>query len=116
MNVSRCYRGFVDKKTHLDGSRICREAIEQTKCLELLLDGSKKLLRIYREETQKSRWIENLSRFLWRLKKESPIEMNRLGIYQEAIKLEENEFFKGGKTHRYECNKQETQPKIQLTC
>ena len=77
----------------------------QKKCLEILLDGSKKLSRIYREEIQKSQWIKNLSRFLSRLKKESSIEMNLLGICQEAIELKENEFFKGGKTHRYECNK-----------
>ena len=105
MNLLRCCRGFVDGKTHFDGLRICREAIEQKKCLEILLDGSKKLSRIYREEIQKSQWIKNLSRFLSRLKKESSIEMNLLGICQEAIELKENEFFKGGKTHRYECNK-----------
>ena len=69
-----------------------------------------------------ARWIEeaveNLSRrnpqismdresieVLSRLKKESSIEMNLSGIYREAVELEKKEFFKGGKTHRYECNK-----------
>ena len=37
-------------------------------------------------------------------------------IYREIVELEENEFFKGGKTNRYECNKWVTQPKIQSTC
>jgi len=50
------------QKSDLDGSRICREAIGQTECLEIWLDGLKKLSRIYWEETQKSQWIENLSR------------------------------------------------------
>ena len=69
-----------------------------------------------------ARWIkeavENLSRrnpqismdresieVLSRLKKESSIEMNLSGIYREAVELEKKEYFKGGKTHRYECNK-----------
>ena len=46
-----------------------------------------------------SRWIKNLSRFLSRLKKESLVEKNLSGICREAVELEENEFFKGGKTH-----------------
>ena len=37
-------------------------------------------------------------------------------ICWEAIELEENEFFKEGKTHKDECNKQDTQTKIQSTC
>ena len=90
MNLSRCCRGSVDGKTPLDGSRICREAIEQTKCLEILFDGSKKLLRIYREETQKSWWIENLSRFIEKRER----RLDRKRICWEAVKLEEEEFFK----------------------
>ena len=56
----RYYQGSVDGKTHLNGSRICWEAIEQTEFSEIWLDGSKKLSRIYREETLKSQWIKNL--------------------------------------------------------
>ena len=56
----RYCQGSVDGKTHLNGSRICWEAIEQTEFSEIWLDGSKKLSRIYREETLKSQWIKNL--------------------------------------------------------
>ena len=55
-------------------------------------------VEIYREKRKKAQQKENLLR-----------------ICREAVKLEENEFFKGGKTHQDECNKQATQPKIQAT-
>ena len=100
-----------------------------------MIDGSKKLSKFYREETQKSRWIKNLSRcyregrehkkntrwiedllrFLSRLKKESSIEMNLSRMYREAVEHEERRFFKGGKTYRDEGNKQATQTNIQAT-
>ena len=38
------------------------------------------------------------------------------GICREAIEFEEKEVFKGGKTHKDECNKQATQTKIRSTC
>ena len=37
-------------------------------------------------------------------------------ICRGSIELEENEFFKKGKTHRDECNKQATPTWIQSTC
>ena len=36
-------------------------------------------------------------------------------ICREAVELEEKEFFKKAKTHKDECIKQATQPKIQST-
>ena len=52
---------------------------------------------------------------LSRKAKEGSIERNLLRIYQGAMELEERRFFKGGKTHKDECNKQATQTKIQAT-
>ena len=101
-------------KDGLDGLRICRESIKQTKSTRILLNGSKKLSRMCQVGTQKSRWIEKLSRCyqedrehreiprwienLLRLyqerRKKSSIERNLLRICRGAIELEENEFFK----------------------
>ena len=41
------------------------------------------------------------------------IEKKPTSMDQEAIELEERRFFKKGKTHRDECNKQATQTNIQ---
>ena len=46
----------------LDRSRNCRAAIKLAKSTWNYLDRSRYVLRIYREATQKSRWIKNLSR------------------------------------------------------
>ena len=86
------------------------------------LDRLKYLSRMCWEEAQKPRWIKNLLRMCWadrehknfldRLRFLSRmIEKNLLRIYQEVVKLEENRFFKKGKTHKDECNKQATQTK-----
>ena len=56
--------------------------------------------------------VEDLSR----VSKEARQKWMCRGICQEAIKLEEKDFFKGGKAHKDECNKQDTQIQIQLTC
>ena len=101
MNLSRCCRW----QNHPDGSRIYQESIGQTENLEIWLDKS----RIYQEETQKSRWIENPSRSVEKRRKKVSIERNLSRIYQKAVELEENRFFKKGKTHKDECNKQATQ-------
>ena len=100
---------FVDSKNTL----IDRESISQTKSSEIWLDGLKKLLRFYRGETQKSRWIKIPLRSIEKRRKKGLIEENLLRICREAIKLEENEFFKGRKTHKDEYNKKATRPKIQ---
>ena len=111
MNLSRCCRGFVDGKiTPTD-----RESIDQTESLEIWLDGSKKLSRIYREETHKSRWIEISSRFVEKRRKKGSIKGNlsTMGnlsmICQKLSSLKKEGFSKKGKTHRDECNKQATQ-------
>ena len=49
--------------------------------------------------------VENLSR---RQRAQEKFSMD-----QEAVKLEERRFFKKGKTHKDECNKQATQTNIQ---
>ena len=60
--------------------------------------------------------------YYWEKKKESSIEMSLSRICREAIELEEKEFFilflfyLKGKTQGGKCNKQATQPKIQLVC
>ena len=95
-------------QNHLNGFRICYESIDQTESLKIWLDGSKKLSRIYQGETQKSQWIENLSRSIKKRRKKGLIEGNLLRIYREAVELEERRFFKKGKTYRDECNKQAT--------
>ena len=79
---------------YLDGSRIYREFIGQTKSLENWLDGSKNLSRFYQEETQKSRWIENAIRSIEKRRKKGSIKDNLSRICQEVVELEENEFFK----------------------
>ena len=93
--------------------KIYRESIEQKESKEIWLDGSKKLSRLYQEETQKSqsienlsrycradrkqrnfaRWIKKLSRFLSRLKKESSIEMN----LSRSCRAWRRKFFQGRK-------------------
>ena len=65
--------------------------------------------RSYREETQKSRWIEILLRSIKKRRKKGLIEENLSRICREAVKLKEKEFFKKGETHRDECDKQATQ-------
>ena len=79
------------------------------------------LSRCYRgsvDGKRESRWIENLSR-IYRAdhmhKKLARWKENLSRICRETVKLEEKEFFKGGKTHKDKCNKQATQPKIQST-
>ena len=68
--------------------------IEQTESKEFWLDGSKKLLRFYWEETQKSRWAEKLLRSYWVDKEQK----NFLRwICREVVELEEKEFIKGEK-------------------
>ena len=61
------------------------------------LDGSKKLLRIYRKETQKSWWIKILIRSVKKRRKRGSIEDNLSRICREAVELEKNVFFKEGK-------------------
>ena len=129
-NLLRIYRADREHRNSvLMDWKSCWECVEQ----ELRnLDG----LRSYREETQKSRWIEklsrcygegrehkyipwwieNLSKIYWERRKTSSIERNLLRIYREAVKLEEKEFFKEAETQGNICNKQATQPKIQTTC
>ena len=51
------------QKECLDGSRIYQESIDQTKSTKNCLNGSKKLSRMCRAWTQKSRWVKKLSRF-----------------------------------------------------
>ena len=70
-----------------------------------LLNGLKKLSSIHREETQKPRWIEIAIRSVETRRRRGSIEENLSRIYQEAVELEEKEFFQGGKTQRDECNK-----------
>ena len=55
--------------------------------------------------------IEKLSR----PKEEISIERNLSRMCWEAVELKERRFFKKGKTHRDECNKQATQTEIQTT-
>ena len=62
MNRRGAIEDLSKAKKVSDGLRICQEFIEQTKNIEIFLDGSKKLLRMCRAGTQKSRWIEKLSR------------------------------------------------------
>ena len=76
---------FVNSKTHLDGSRISLKAIERTERSEIWLDGSKKLSRIYRGETQNFRWIKNLLRSIE--KRERRLTRNEsVEIYREKRK------------------------------
>ena len=70
------------QKSDLDGSRICREANGQIECLEIWLDGLKKLSRIYWEETQKSQWIENLLRSI----EKREIMLDRKRIFRGFVK------------------------------
>ena len=122
-DLSRIYQQLKDG---FDGSRICQESIDQTESKEIWLDGLKKLSRMCQARTQKSRWIknlsrcyregrehrkipqwiENLSRIYREKRKKAQQKDNLLRICREAIELEENEFFKGGKTHKDECDKQ----------
>ena len=74
-----------------------------------LLNGSKNLSRIYREETQKARWIEIPLRSVEKRRKKGSIDANLSRICQEVVELEERRFFKKGKTHRDEYNKQAIQ-------
>ena len=55
--------------------------------------------------------VEDLSRH----EEESSIEKNLLRMCRKAIELEVRRFFKGGKTHKDECNKQATQTNIQTS-
>ena len=66
------------RQNNLNGLIICREAISQTEGSENWLDGSKKLSRICREETQKSRWIEIPLRSIEKKRKKGSIEENLL--------------------------------------
>ena len=52
-------------------------------------------------------------RELSRKKKEGSIERESI---EDLSSLKKKEFFKRGKIHKDECNKQATQPKIQSTC
>jgi len=67
--LSRIYQ----RQNHLDGSRIYWEFIDQTESSKIWLDGSKKLSRFYREETQKSQWIKNPSRSVEKRRKKGSI-------------------------------------------
>ena len=125
-NLSRIYR--VDKE-HRNLSRWIEVAVENvlSRNPEISMDqrsyrdsiekkprnlnGSKKLSRFYREKTQKSRWIEKLSRCYREGKEHRKIPRwieNLSKIYRERTKKSsiERRFFKKGKTQRDECNKQ----------
>ena len=100
---------ICQRQKHLNGSRICRESIGQTKGSEIWLDGLKKLSRrspeisIDRNSVKicREKEKEGLDR------RESIEDLSR--ICREAVKLEEIRFFKMGKIHRDDCNKQATQ-------
>ena len=104
-----CRESIQKLPRNLDGSRIYWECIELIKSKEIWLDGSKKLSRIYREETQKSWWIEISSRSVEKRRKKGSIIGNLSTICQKLSSLKKEGFSKKGKTHRDECNKQATQ-------
>ena len=66
-------------------------------------------MRSYLDEIQKSRWIENVIRSIEKRRKKGSIDANLSRICQEVVELEERRFFKKGKTHRDEYNKQAIQ-------
>ena len=85
---SKCMR--EEEKIGIDSKRISIDRSICRGCVENLL----RMCRVDREYKNFSRWIEDLSRFLSRLKKEGLIEKNLLRICQEAVKFEEKRFFK----------------------
>ena len=83
---------------------MCRAGTQKSQWIE-------KLSRCYQEGTEHKKipqMIEKLSRIYQEKRNKGLIERNLSRIYREAIELEEKEFFKGGKTHKDECNKQAT--------
>ena len=71
-----------------------REAVENLLARQKVARWIKKLLRIYREEIQKPRWIKIAMTSIEKRRKRGSIEMNLSRIYRKAIELEEKEFFK----------------------
>ena len=81
--LSRIYQR---QKECLDGSRIYQESIDQTESTKNCLNGSKKLSRMCRAWTQKSRWVKKLSRFY----REEARNLDGFRSYQDAIEKVES--------------------------
>ena len=108
-------RSDLKQKSHLNGLRYLSSTNSRQNCIKnllttkiprwikklsriyqpdrKLLDGSKKLSRIYREETQKPRWIEITIRYVEARRRRGSIEENLSRICREAVELEEKESF-----------------------
>ena len=59
--------------------------------------------------SQKPRWIKIAITAIKKGNSRGSIDSLAVEMYRKAVKHEENEFFKKGKTQRDECNKQATQ-------
>ena len=98
MDWRSCQDSIKKKPRNLNGLRICRDAIEKVEStwIFFLMDRGSVEVSIEAEERKLNRneSIEDLSR---------------------SSQTWKNEFFKGGKIHKDECNKQAPQPKIQST-
>ena len=90
MNLLRCCQGSIDGKNTL----MDREAVENLSARQKVSRWIEKLSRIYREEVQKPWWIEIAITSIEKRRKRGSIETNLSRIYQEAVELEEKEFFK----------------------
>jgi len=90
MDQRSCRHCVEQEPRNLDGSRSCQGFIKKK---PRNLDGSKSCLE-GGEHRKIPRWIENLSRIYWEIRKKSSIERNLLRICQGAVKLEEKEVFK----------------------
>ena len=99
-------RGCVKKKPrHLDGSRSCQEFIGQTESFSMDREAVEKLFRRNFEISMD--W--KCDKVYRGRRKKGSIDANLSRICQEVVELEERRFFKKGKTHRDEYNKQAIQ-------
>ena len=119
MNRRGAIEDLSKAKKVSDGLRICQEFIEQTKNIEIFLDGSKKLLRMCRAGTQKSRWIENQSRIYRDLKKKARQKGICRGCVQKLSSLKKEGFSRREKHKEMNATnrllKQTPKPHIKLS-
>ena len=89
--VSTDREAIERKPRNLDGSRICRESIRQIESSEIFLNGSKSCRGSVESKAK-------------RLDRNGCVEVS----VKKLLSLKKRIFFKGGKTHKDECNKQAT--------
>ena len=87
--IEKLLRSYQPDRNFLDGSRICREAIEKN--------------------CRKLRWIENAITYIEKRSPRGLIDRNLLRIYREAVELDKKTVFqREGKHTNMNANKQAT--------